>query len=63
MQLNTKLLYILLAYVPFIIVHIIGITGYIQTHVLYGQFKGFSRLILATWDFGFIHRLYNATPL
>jgi hypothetical protein len=34
----------------------IHITGYIQRHVLYGQFKGSSRLILAIFNSGFMCR-------
>jgi hypothetical protein len=60
MQLKIKLLHVLLVYVLIIICIIyIHITGYIrvQKHVLYGQFEGFSRVILTIRDFGFTHRL------
>jgi hypothetical protein len=36
---------------------IIGISVYIQKHVLYGWFKGFSRVILTLRDFEFTRRL------
>jgi hypothetical protein len=38
-------------------IHYVHITEYIQKHVLYGQFKGLSRVILIIYDLGFMQHL------